>query len=84
MKKSILLLGAVAMIAFASCDKKVEKTETTTTTIDTVVVPEEPTPADTVVKTETDGTSVNVSSDGVNVSSKDGDKKTEVDVNVKK
>jgi hypothetical protein len=86
MKKSILLLSAVAAIAFASCEKKTSTTETTVEpTTDTVIVKETETPApDTVVKAETDGTSVSVSSDGVNVSSKDGDKKTTVDVNAKK
>lgn len=76
MKKITLCLGLFAFLAFASCDKKTEKTvettETTTVVQDTVVkeVPAE-------APKEDDGTSVKVSSDGVDVNSKD------VDVEVK-
>ena len=81
-------MSAVASIAFASCEKKTTTSETTVEpTTETEVVHETTvaTPDTVVVKNEeTDGTNVNVSSDGIKVDSKDADKKTNVEVNVKK
>jgi uncharacterized lipoprotein YajG len=89
MKKFTLLMGAAAMLAFASCKKEEKTTEITTEPAapDTEVVHETTVlPADTVVvkNEESDGTSVDVSKDGVNIDSKNGEKKTSVNVDVKK
>jgi hypothetical protein len=74
MKNIGLCLGLFAFLAFASCEKKVEKTvETTETTkvVQDTVVKEVP-------KEEDEGTSVKINNDGVDVDSKD------VDVEIKK
>ncbi|HLA56489.1 MAG TPA: hypothetical protein VK623_10335 [Flavobacterium sp.] len=85
MKKTTLLLGAMAMIAFASCKKETTSTDVVAPATDTTVVIHDVAPAppaDTVtVKTEeSDGTSVSVDANGVDVKSKDGTKKTTVNV----
>lgn len=87
MKK--VLLGAAIIAALASCDKKDKPADDAATAKDTLATempaPEAaPAPADTVAKAETDGTSVSVSKDGVNVTTTDADKKTEVKVDAKK
>jgi hypothetical protein len=83
MKK--ILLSAVAVLAMIACEKKEKTVESTEVNKETEVVT---TPPDTIVKTENvedpDGTSVSVSSDGINVSSKNDDNKTEVNVDAKK
>ncbi|RZJ31267.1 MAG: hypothetical protein EOO48_02545 [Flavobacterium sp.] len=93
MKKVILTTAAAFLLVLAACKKEEKTTEMTTTEMggnDTTVVVHDTPPApapDTVVKTEStdaNGTSVDVSKDGVNVSSKDGEKKTSVNVDVKK
>ena len=83
MRKITLLLGAVCMIALASCKK-----ETTTETTETEVVPTSTT--DTVVVEKevpaapapenTDGTSIKVDGNGVDIQSKDGKNSTDVEV----
>ena len=85
MKK--ILLSAVAVLAMVACEKKttVESSDTDVVKETEVVTPATP---DTVVKEvhdeNPDGTSVNVSSDGVNVSSKSGEKNTEVNIDATK
>ena len=86
MKKVFLILGAVSMLTLASCRK--EEKEVTTTDIstnDTIVVQNEdpappPPPAPEAPAEDPDGTSVSINSDGINVDSKSGDKKTTVKV----
>lgn len=88
MKK--VLLGAAIIAALASCDKKDKPADDAATAKDTLTTelpaPEvaPAAPADTVAKAETDGTSVSVSKDGVNVTTTDAEKKTEVKVDAKK
>lgn len=80
MKKLILVFGILSFTVLLSCRKSEEKTTTK------IITPAENTqPATesttTVEVTDTvpkDGTSVSVSGDGVNISSKDGEKKVEV------
>jgi uncharacterized protein YcfL len=73
MKKVTLLIASLAIFATVSCK---DKEEATVVEKETVVV-EEPAP---VEEEENDGTSISVNSDGVEFSTKDGDKKTEVEV----
>lgn len=75
MKKATLILASVAMMIFASCKEESEKT-----TEKTVVVEKEVEATPAAVEEEQDGTSVNVGKDGVEFSTKDGDKKTEIEV----
>ena len=72
MKKVTLLIASLAIFSSVSCK---DKEEATVVEKETVVV-EEPAP----VEEENDGTSISVNSDGVEFSTKDGDKKTEVEV----
>jgi len=80
MKKLILVLGILSFTVLLSCKKNEE------TTTNEVVAPTENTqPATESTPTEQvtdtvpkDGTSVSISSEGVNISSKDGEKKVEV------
>lgn len=84
MKK--IILSAFAVLAMIACEKK-EKTVESTEVHETEVI-ETPATPDTVVKVQTDeeqdGTSVSVNSDGVNVSSKNDDNRTQVDIDAKK
>ncbi|WP_339834900.1 hypothetical protein [uncultured Flavobacterium sp.] len=73
MKKVTLIIASLAVLAFSSC-KEEQKEEPTT------VVVEQPA-AETQATEESDGTSISVNSDGVEFSTKDGDNKTEVEVN---
>jgi len=72
MKKVTLLIASLAIFATVSCK---DKEEATVVEKETVVV-EEATPAEE----ENDGTSISISKDGVEYSSKDGNNKTEVEV----
>ena len=86
MKK--ILLSAVAVLAMVACEKKEKTVESDTDVIKETEVIETPATPDTVVKEvrdeNPDGTSVSVSSDGVNVSSKNGEKNTEVNIDATK
>ena len=86
MKK--ILLSAVAVLAMIACEKKEKTVETDTEVVKETEVIETPSTPDTIVKEvhdeNPDGTSVNVSSDGVNVSSKSGEKNTEVNIDATK
>lgn len=82
MKNALLTFALI--LALASC-KKEEKEVTIEGGADTTVVVNQTVPApetvtDTVIVEDKDGTSVNISSDGVNVDSKDGTNKTSVNV----
>jgi hypothetical protein len=87
MKK--ILLSAVAVLQMIACEHKEKTVESTDTDVvkETEVI-ETPSTRDTVVKEvhdeNPDGTSVNVSADGVGVSSKSGEKKTEVNIDATK
>lgn len=74
MKKLSVILASLAIFAFVSC--KENQDEATVVEKETVIVEKEVAP----VAEENDGTSISVNSDGVEFSSKDGDKKTEVEV----
>lgn len=75
MKKVTLILASLAIFATVSCK---DKEEATVVEKETIVIEKEVDSAP--VEEETDGTSINVNKDGVEFSSKDGDKKTEVEV----
>lgn len=78
MKKSIIALGALAMLAFSSCreDKKVPDPAPNTPPVENPA----PTPTPKIEKQDEDGTSVSVGKDGVEVNTKDGKSKTDVNV----
>ena len=73
MKKVSVLIASLAIFVSISCK---EKEEATVVEKETVVVEKEVTPA----AENNDGTSISVNSDGVEFSTKDGDKKTEIEV----
>ncbi|MGV9004955.1 hypothetical protein [Flavobacterium sp.] len=79
MKKVTFILASVAMVFFASCKEETQKTTEKTIVVEKPVEAE-PAPAPVEVTTESDGTSVNVNKDGVEFSTKDGKKKTEIEV----
>lgn len=72
MKKVTLILASISIMAFASCNDKKEAVEETVIIETEVVTP--------VEEEESDGTSLNVSKDGVEFSTKDGDNKTAVEI----
>lgn len=74
MKKVTLIVASLAIFAFVSC--KENQDEATVVEKETVIVEKEAAPA----VEENDGTSISVDKDGVEFSTKDGDKKTEVEV----
>ena len=78
MKKSLLLLAAVSVLAFTSCKEKTDETPDTVvvekTTETQFVVPD-------TVTTESNGTTINVNKNGAEYSTKDGENKTAVEVN---
>lgn len=76
MKKATLILASTIIMIFASCKEETEKTTEKTVVVEKQI---EETPA-TKVEDETDGTSVNINKDGVEFSTKDGEKKTEIEV----
>lgn len=80
MKKVTFILASVAMVFFASCKEETQKTTEKTIVVEKQVE-QAPVMEETPVKVEeADGTTVNVSKDGVEFNSKDGKKKTEVEV----
>lgn len=83
MKKFLLFTGAIAMMTISCKNQETETVEAP----DTVIVQEAPeaTPNDVPpppppAVEEADGTSIKVGSDGVTLDTKDGTKKTTVDV----
>ena len=79
MKKVTFILASVAMVFFASCKEETEKTTEKTIVVEQPAEVEAVTPP-VKVDEESDGTSVNVNKDGVEFSTKDGKKKTEIEV----
>ncbi|WP_338375574.1 hypothetical protein [uncultured Flavobacterium sp.] len=73
MKKVTLMIASLAIFATVSCK---DKEEATVVEKETVVVEKEAEP----VEEESNGTSISIGKDGVEYSSKDGDKKTEVEI----
>jgi multidrug efflux pump subunit AcrA (membrane-fusion protein) len=73
MKKVVLALNMLALVALVSCKKEI-----------TPPPPPEPqvivTPPPPEKDAESDGTTISVGKDGVELSTKDGDKKTEINV----
>jgi hypothetical protein len=81
MRKTILALGIISLLVSISCKKNEEQSaaEEAVPTENTQEMGTPPSsPEGTVDSTKADGTSVSVSSEGINVTSKDGDKKVEV------
>lgn len=74
MKKLTFILACFTFMFFTSCKEETEKTTEKTVVVekntDTQAQPEE----------ETDGTSLSIDKDGVEFSTKDGEKKTEVEI----
>ena len=82
MKKLILTLNVLVVMALVSC-KKEAPLPPPPPQAPQVVTPPPPPPPPAPVKPaqpEKDGTSISLGSDGVEISSKNGDKKTVIDV----
>jgi hypothetical protein len=76
MKKATMIIGMMAVMAIVSCKKKEETTITTTPVAEpTTEVAPPPAPEE-----EQDGTSISVGTDGVDISTKNGAKETNVKV----
>lgn len=82
MKKIVLALNLLAVMAFVSCKKEVPPPPPPVPEPQVIVVPPPPPPAPPapVKEVDKDGTTISVGSDGVKVSTKDGDNKTVIDV----
>jgi carbon starvation protein CstA len=72
MKKVTLILASISIMIIAACNDKKEITEKTV-----IIEKEATTPAE---DEENDGTSLSISNDGVEFSTKNGDNKTEVEI----
>ena len=79
MKKVVLALNMLAVIALISCKKETPLPPPPPPEPQVIVTPPPPPPAPEKTE-ESDGTSISVGKDGVEVSTKDGDKKTVIDV----
>lgn len=77
MKKISMLVGVLSVMAIVSCKEKAETPETTTH--QTIEVTNEA-PAPVVEEKNPDGTSISVGSDGIDVSTKNGENQTKVNV----
>ena len=79
MRKTVLLLGIVSMITIVSCKKKEETPvpATQTETSSEITTNEKTT---TVTTKSEDSTAIKISTDGVNVTTKDGKTKTSINV----
>ena len=83
MKKLILTLNVLAVMALVSCKKEAPLPPPPPPPPTPQVVtppPPPPPPAPEKPQPEKDGTSISIGSDGVEISSKNGDKKTVIDV----
>lgn len=81
MKKIVLALNMLALVALVSCKKDTPPPPPAPMPEPQVIVtPPPPPPAPEVKEEETDGTSVSVGKDGVEVTTKNGDNKTVIDV----
>lgn len=81
MKKIVLACSMLALVVLASCKKEVPPPPPPPEP-QVVVLPPPPPPPPAPVKAEEDkdGTSVSVGKDGVEINSKNGDKKTVIDM----
>ena len=79
MKKVVLALNMLAVMALISCKKETPLPPPPPPEPQVIVTPPPPPPAPEKTE-ESDGTSISVGKDGVEVSTKDGDKKTVIDV----
>jgi len=70
MKKVTLIIATIAMLGIVSCKETKEESKT-------VVVEQEAAPA---AEEEQEGTSLSVSSDGVEFSTNDGESQTEINI----
>ncbi len=81
MKNQILLIASVAMISIISCkqpeSQNTEKTVIIEKSTENKIIKTPETP----VTPETEGTTLNIDKDGVEFSTKNGVKKTQIDVN---
>ncbi|MBF03595.1 MAG: hypothetical protein CMP76_09895 [Flavobacterium sp.] len=73
MKKVTVIIASLVILASVSCKEQNEEPQVVEKT-ETVVIEKEKQPE------ENDGTSLSISNDGVEFSTKDGEKKTEVDI----
>ena len=71
MKKLSLVIAGIALLGIVACNEKKEENQ------ENVAVEQEAAPQ----QEEADGTSLSVSEDGVEFSTQDGEKKTEIDIN---
>jgi hypothetical protein len=74
MKKITMLLGVLSIMAVASCKQKEETTEKTAEPIIEVTTDAPP------AKVNPDGTTISIGTDGVDVSTKNGENQTKVSV----
>lgn len=77
MKKVTLIFATISIMLFASCNDKKEVAK------ETVIIEKEAVAAP-VEEEENDGTSLSISNDGVEFSTKEGDNKVEVEIDDKK
>jgi multidrug efflux pump subunit AcrA (membrane-fusion protein) len=77
MKKIVLAFSMLLVMALASCKKEVPPPPPPVAEPQVIVVPPPPAP---VKEEDKDGTIISVGSDGVEISTKEGDKKTVIDV----
>lgn len=79
MKKIVLALNVLAVMALVSCKDETPTPPPPAPEPQVIVVPPPPPPAPEK-EAEKDGTTISVGSDGVELSTKNGDKKTVIDV----
>ena len=76
MKKVSLIFTGLAIMSLVACNEKKEENST--------VVVEKEVPAETPAEDDANGTSVSISSDGVEFSTNDDDTQTEVNIDTDK
>ena len=79
MKKNIILLGALAMLAIASCNNSTDKKET----IETPPPPPASTEKTTIIvdpASQKEGTTIKMNDKGLSIENKDGTKKNNVKI----
>jgi multidrug efflux pump subunit AcrA (membrane-fusion protein) len=78
MKKIVVAFSMLLVMVFASCKKEVPPPPPPVPEPQVIVVP--PPPPAPAKEVDKDGTTISVGSDGVEISTKEGDKKTVIDV----